>query len=170
MRNIINSYKQLFLLKASPEALPYSRILLGSLILVLFITNVLLFVASGKFSFGESVIVHASTLFLSIFFLYSVLKIKDQVVRLHKLLEALFGVDVFFLALSILMLPLNVTVQVMLVFAFTFWSLAIKTHIFIKGFNLNVFRAILLMLAFEIVRHIPIAILIWPLVQQQGGA
>jgi hypothetical protein len=58
----------------------------------------------------------------------------------------------------------------MLVIAFTFWSLAIKTHIFVKGFNLNVFAAILLMFAIEIIRHIPIAILIWPLVQQQGGA
>lgn len=168
MQNIINLYKQLFLLKISPEALPYSRSLLGTCLLVYFIINVAVFVASGKFSLVESALVHAGTILLSILFLYSVLKLKNKVVRLHKLLEAIFGVDVFFLILSLLMQPFNINVQLVLAFVFTLWSLSIKTHIFKNGFNLNTLGAILLMLSFEFIRHIPIAIVIGPYLLKQS--
>lgn len=166
MRNIINLYKQLFLLKISPEALPYSRALLASLIGFYFLVNVMIFAVSGKFSLGDCILVHGATILLSVFFLYTALKVNNQVVRLHKLLLALFGVDVFFLVLSILMQPINMNIQFIFAVIFTLWSLSIKTHIFSKGFNLKTFGAIMLMLSFEFVRHLPVLILIWPFLKQ----
>lgn len=168
MRNTINLYKALFLLKISPEELPYSQPLLRGEFLIYFLINVAICVASGKFSLFNSLLAYAGTIFLSILFLYSVLKFKNQEIRLHKLLLALFGVDVFFLVFSLMLLPININIQLVMAFACLLWSLSIKTHIFSKGFNLNTVGAILLMLSFEFVRHIPIVLLIWPYLLKQS--
>ena len=166
MQNTLNLYKQLFLLKISPEGLPYSQSLLGGYLLIYFIINVAVGVNSGKFSFGDMAWAHGGTILLSIGFLYLALKTQNQVVRLHKLLLALFSVDVFFLAISLLMLPTNLNLQLMVAFVCMLWSLSIKTHIFSKGFNLKSLGSILLMLSFEFTRHLPVAILIGPVLQQ----
>lgn len=168
MQSTINLYKQLFLLKISPEALPYSQGLLRGLILIYFIINVGIFASTGRFIFSDNLLAHTGAVLLGILFLYGALKVKGQLVRLHKLLLAIFGTDVFFLIISLMMHPLNIDIQLIVAFACLLWSLSIKTHIFSKGFNLKTPGAILLMIGFEFVRHIPTAILIWPYLQKQA--
>ncbi len=168
MQKIINLYKQLFFLQISPEALPYSRSLLWGCISTYFVMNVVIFALTGKFLLLSNVLAHAASICLSIAFIYIALKIQNAQVRLHKILLAIFSVDLFFLILSWLMQPLNINVQLILAFICMLWSLSIKTHIFSKGFTLNTFGAMVSMLVFEFIRHLPTLVLIWPYFIQQS--
>lgn len=162
MQKIINLYKQLFFLQISPEALPYSRSLLWGCIFSYFLINVAIFAFTGKFLLSSNILAHAGTVFLSIAFVYIALKIQNAQVRLHKILLAIYSVDLFFLILSLIMQPLSINVQLMIAFVCMLWSLSIKTHIFSKGLDLNTLSAIVMMIAFEFIRHVPTLLLIWP--------
>lgn len=168
MQKIINLYKQLFFLQISPEALPYSKSLLWGCISSYFLINVAIFAFTGKFSLSSNILAHTGSIFLSIAFIYIALKIQNAQVRLHKILLAVFSVDLFFLILSLIMQPFNISVQLIVAFVCMLWSLSIKTHIFSKGFNLNTFGAIVVMLGFEFIRHVPTLLLIWPYFVQQS--
>jgi len=168
MQKLIYLYKQLFFLQISPEALPYSKSLLWGSILSYFLISVLAFELSGQFSLSANVLAHTGTIFLSIVFVYILLKIQNIQVRLHKILLALFSVDLVFLIISFILRPLDVNIQLMLALVCMFWSLAIKTHIFSKGLDVNRINAIIVMISFEVIRHLPIVFLIRPYLMKLG--
>lgn len=144
--------------KASTSLLPYSKNLLGGLIL----TKLILYFFIQKHFIAEVPIVHlllglvVSTLTLILVISFILNKNKCQA-RLHKTLMAIFGTDLIFMFLQMLLyFGLSEMTPVGLLLLISIWELFVRGYIFKCGIDTTLFTGVMIALFVQILEGLPI--------------
>ncbi|HKY69419.1 MAG TPA: hypothetical protein VJ205_00830 [Gammaproteobacteria bacterium] len=158
MLPILKLFIQLCFFRISPEALPYSKVLLC----ILVVGDVL-----STFFFRTQPIpvlqlwlaVIVSTV-LSFVFVYYVLYLKNIPVRLIKIMTALFGIAVIFSGLFLLLqLVQNKFMMGLFGLSLLLWDLMLKAHIFRFGLGITFVSGVFVALLYQVSIELPIVFL-----------
>jgi len=154
--------------RSTPAALPYSKILLGTLIVIELLLKTVGFSSQGA-PLPEALSAALAYLGILIAVLYGLLRYRHTVVRLHKLLIALLGTELLLTALLQLLLRgfysvgniVNLEVMgSLIIVSFFIWILAIKARVLKATLEINMVAAILLTIGIYIISSIPILLML----------
>jgi len=152
---------QLCVLRESPSALPYSRPLLGGLLLVEFVLQVFTLSRYTALTFFEAS--SATFLYLALLVggVYFLLARRKQAVRTHKVLIAFLGTELLLtglMRLMLVMLPMgNLSFAPKL---FLIWQLVVKGKILREALGIGMAAAILTTMGLYMVISLPIFLML----------
>lgn len=169
MTKLTRTFFDIFLLRQSPSELPYSRYLLGFLILLDVLVNVaaaqILIMVAKQSATGSTALTDISTfvifevvlisLGLLFGFVYLALSLYRKSDRYVQMLTALIGLDIMLSILSfgvlfLMFIPILALIYYILLL---YWEFMIYAHVFSKGFDIDMLKSCFVSLIFLILKH-----------------
>ena len=168
MWQLIKLYLKLFILKATPQNIPYSKSLLVVLIFLfllisvplhLFFSSILIANASPKINLVPLDIIQALFIvgvFLAIMLatVYSLLTCYNLKSRLVQILSSMLGVEIISAIILSFILFISPSVISIVLFIFLlYWQFMVHIHIFMHSFNIGVIIAGIFALIYNLLQH-----------------
>lgn len=169
MTKLTRTFFDIFLLRQSPSQLPYSKFLLGFLIVLDILVNVaaaqiLILVAKqattdpsaiANITIGVIFNVVVISIGLLLGFVYFALALYQKSDRFVQMITALIGLDILLSILSfgILFLMFIPILALIYYIILLYWEFMIYAHVFSKGFDIDMLKSCFVSLIFLILKH-----------------
>ena len=160
MLSILKLFVQLCFFRISPEALPYSRVLLCILVVGDVLSTFFFRMPLQPIPVLQLWLAVIVSTVLSFVFVYYVLYLKNIPIRLIKIMTALFGIALIFSGLFLLLqLVQNKFMMGLFGLSLLLWDLMLKAHIFRFGLGITFVSGVFVALLYQVSIELPIVFL-----------